>query len=127
MNAQKFMELKENYRYIGFRGLAEDESYTVGDTLRKSFNWDYENDITTYGDDEEQQLSGTCTLGMPEFVEFYGDEDEYEEFAELYEALLERTKNAYGGNIVLVAGSGMEHGEDEGEMIIEDAVVVEVL
>lgn len=106
------------YKVLGIRGLSDDESYKIGDTCRNSFDWDYENDVTSYGTDNEVELNGTCATHIA--VDMYWDDDE-----EIEEAINKVITNFnYGGKLVLIAGNDFEYGADEGEVIIKDAIVI---
>lgn len=108
----------KNFRVIGVRGLAEDEKYEIGDTLRNSYDWDYENDRTSYGTENEVELNGACASHV--VVDMNWDSDE-----EIKEAIENVIANFnYSGEIVLVGGNSFEYGADENEVIIEDAKVI---
>ena len=47
---------EENYKWIGIRHLADDENYTVGDFCRNSYDWDYENDCSSYDTENPEEL-----------------------------------------------------------------------
>jgi len=108
----------ENYEYVAVRALSEDEDYNVGDTCRNSFDHDYENDVTTYGTDEEIELNGTC--GVDTTIDTFYDEEA---------TMIEKIENAmnhsihYIGKKVLIVGNTAECGNDDMELIIEDAIV----
>lgn len=111
-----------NYSYIGIRHLADDESYSIGDYCRNSYDWDYEYDRSTYGTDEPVDLGGTCAYNtgiMPGWDELHEITDKLEKALAL--------SDCYYGNIVIIAGDHIEYGNDEGEIIIADAVVIATL
>ena len=121
VNVEKWVEaIKGNKNsYYGIRWTAEDECYCVGDIARNSYDWDIENDISTYETDEPVELDGTCAIEIicdPTF-----DEDD-----EIREAIEEALKNhnGYWGEPVLLGCRNAEYGNDAGEIIMEDAVVI---
>lgn len=111
-----------NYSYIGIRHLAEDESYSIGDYCRNSYDWDYEYDRSTYDTDEPIDLGGTCAYN----TKIAAGWDEPDEIAEKLEKAL-AASSCYIGDVVIIAGDRMEYGNDEGEIIIADAVVITTL
>lgn len=116
----KYMEeiRKAEYNVIGIRGLTDDENYSVGDICRNSYEWNYEEDRSTYDTGENIELSGTCAKGFS--FDLYWDEDE-----EIEERVNELLSNFnYCGKRVLVAGNSYEYGSDDGEVIIADAKVI---
>ncbi|WP_367567234.1 hypothetical protein [Lacrimispora sp.] len=105
--------------WIGIRHLATDEVYQVGDYCRPSYDWNFENDCSTYETDEPQELPGTCAYKTGILIGW----DEPEEIAEKLEKALEAS-NCYMGEIVIIAGNSAEYGNDNGEIIIKDAIVL---
>lgn len=109
-----------NHLFVGFRGLTEDESYKVGDTARDSYEWDLENDCSTYYTTGET-ADGTCAIGGE--VEWL-DEDE-----EIIEKLTQwKNEIAYYGEtddvVFLIGESEGEYGtRDENEVRIIDPIV----
>lgn len=53
MDAAQIRAIMEEGRFsdYGIRGLCFDEEYAVGDSPRESYDWDHENDISTYATD----------------------------------------------------------------------------
>lgn len=113
--------MNSNYGYIGIRHLAEDEKYEIGDICRNSYDWDYENDCSSY-DTNEVELSGTCAVDTR--IDLYLDDEEDIE-SKLMEAL--EASDQYFGSIAIIGGNGMEYGADDGEIIIEDATVIALI
>ena len=105
--------------YIGIRHLADDEHYNVGDYCRNSYDWDYEHDCSTYETDEPQELPGTCAYN----TKIHSGWDEPDEIKSKLQKALNASK-VYYGNIVIIGGDRVTYGNDEGEIIIEDAVVI---
>ena len=85
------------YEYIGIR--VQEVPFELGEMTHRSHVWDD-------GDDTGLELDGICAL-----------RGEYADLAASY----------YGDHIAIVAGNSIEYGEDKGEIIISDAVVLEVL
>ena len=113
----------EGYGVVAIRHCAEDEEYNVGDICRNSFDWNYELDHSTYEDEEQVELNGTCGLHIVGFENL--DEEEVEEATELFNKAMEKA-NIYSGQIVIIAGNSFEYGNDEHEVIIEDAEVIAI-
>lgn len=107
-----------NYSYVGIRHLAKDESYSIGDYCRNSYDWDYEYDRSAYDTDDPIDLGGTCAYNT-KIEPAYDDMQEIEE--KLEKAMLEAN---YIGTPVLIAGNRATCGNDDGELIIVDAVVI---
>lgn len=96
------------YNYYGIRTLRHDEECKIGAYCRNSYDWDHENDCSS-----EVELNGTCC------TEIESPEITVEEISNVHK---------YGnGNIVIVAGDSREYGEDDGEIIIRNAVIVKIL
>lgn len=72
---------EEGYGVVAIRHCTEDEEYNIGDICRNSFDWNYELDHSTYEDEEQVELNGTCGLHVRGFENF--DEEEVEEATEL--------------------------------------------
>lgn len=109
---------KEGYTVIGVRGLADDENYEVGEICRNSYEWDYEEDRSTFETGANIELNGTCAKGFA--IDLFWDEDQ--EIEEKINDLLADFN--YCGQRVIVAGKRYENGSDNGEVIIEDAKVI---
>lgn len=106
------------YKVIGIRGLTGDENYNIGDFLRNSYQWDYENDCSTFDTDNPLELNGACAKDTE--IDTFFDEDE-----DIIEKINKILKDFdYNGDRVLVAGNDYEYGMDENELIISDAVVI---
>lgn len=105
--------------YIGIRHLADDEHYNIGDYCRNSYDWDYEYDRSTYDTDEPQELSGTCAYDT-------GIQSAWDDPEEIKDKLKKAIKasDIYYGDIVILAGNRATYGNDENEIIIEDAIVI---
>lgn len=108
--------------WIGIRHLAEDEQYQIGEYCRNSYDWDYENDCSTYDTAEPQELPGTCAYNTG----IQGEWDDLEEIKEKLEKALNASRGYYG-DIVIIGGDRATYGNDEGEIIIADAVVIATL
>lgn len=112
---------QNGYNYIGIRHICEDESYSIGDYCRESYDWDYENDCSSYDTDQPISLGGTCALN----TKIMSGWDEPEEIIEKLELAIEKSKYYYGP-VIVVAGNSATYGNDEDEIIISDAIVLAV-
>lgn len=113
--------MNSNYGYIGIRHLAEDEEYEIGDICRNSYDWDYENDCSSYNTNEVE-LNGTCAVDTRIDLD-WDDEEEVE--SKLREAV--EVSDQYIGSIAIIGGNRMEYGADDGEIIIENATVIALI
>lgn len=111
--------MESGFCTIGIRHLSDDESYSVGDYCRNSFDWDYEYDRSTYDTESPVELSGTCAIRTNIDVGW----DENEEVMEKLTSALEKAK-CYFGTTIVIGGDRFEYGNDDGEIIIKDAQVV---
>lgn len=119
MNISNIMN--SNFSRIGIRWTTDDEHYNVGDTCRNSYDWDYENDISTYCTDTPVELNGTCAVDTN--IDLYFDEE-----AEVIEKLEIAIKNhKYAGNVIIIGGDEAEYGADEDEIIINNAIVLDII
>lgn len=114
--------MNSGYAFIGIRHMADDENYQKGDWCRNSYDWDYEVDCSTYDTGSPVELPGTCAYDTR--IELGWDEPE--EIKEKLEKALEGS-SAYFGEIIIIGGDRMEYGNDEEEIIINCAMVIEVL
>ena len=98
-------------RIFAIRGLADDEDYKIGDECRESRKWDEELDRPS----ETETIGGTCGICINDI---YGDFDR--------EKSITVAKN-YSDRLVLIGGNDFTRGNDEGEVIILHAVVLEII
>ena len=97
-------------RVVAVRGLQDDEDYKVGDECRDSLAWDEE-----LGMSSEESIGGTCAIRI---VDRYGDFDR--------EASIKVAQD-YSDRLVLIGGDSYTYGNDENEVIIPYAVVLEII
>lgn len=113
----------EKYDYYGLRTLTDDEDYNIGDIARASYDWDYDNDQSTYETDDPQELDGTAALELP--VDSYNNTPE--EIEQAIKTALSKSDCYMGSKKVLLGGYYASYGADEGEIDIEDAEVLAIL
>ncbi|WP_028562264.1 hypothetical protein [Paenibacillus pinihumi] len=120
----KYLEIAKEAlteRYVlGVRGLRSDESYEIGDSLRESYEWDLEEDCSTFHTTGET-AGGVCCISVNM------DADTPEELASNIEAAVKQA-SAYGDSgcaIVIVAGRSIntDYQMDDGEIRIRGAWV----
>lgn len=99
---------RTEYAYCGIR-VDDDVNYSVGDQTAPSRIW-------ADGDPTEDTLNGTSCIGLRTDA---GAED--------IAAALDAADSYYGNRLYLIAGDSMEYGEDAGEYIIRDAVVIAII
>lgn len=110
---------QEGYTFVGIRHLSNDEAYKVGDFCRNSYDWDYENDRSSYESEDPIELPGTCAYNTG-IDSGWDDDDEIEE--KILKAISE--SSCYSGKIAVIAGNSAEYGNDPEEIIIENAEVI---
>lgn len=91
-------DIYREYEYIGLR-VQDDVPFELGDLVHHSHVWDD-------GDDTGIELDGVCVLRA--------------DYAHL-------ANNYFGDHVAIIGGNFVEYGEDVGELIISDPVVLEVL
>lgn len=96
---------------VAVRGLQDDEDYNVGDDCRESLLWNEEFDRPS----ETKTIGGTCAIRI---VDEYGDFDK--------EASI-KAAQAYSDRLVLIGGYSYFYGNDEHEVIIPYATVIDIL
>ena len=96
------------YIYYGIR-IDDDVKYEEGDFASESRIWDN-------GEPTDEYANGTCCVG----IKAGASEEEIQKALKIAE-------DYYGDDVYLVGGDSMEYGEDAGEYVIKDAVVVSKL
>ena len=112
---------EEGYSVVAIRHCAEDEDYAVSDICRNSYDWNYELDCSTYDTEEPIELDGACGYHVRGFENL--DAEEIEEATEIFEKAMKEAETYYG-KVVIIAGYRYTYGNDENEVIIEDAEVI---
>lgn len=90
-------ELFYDYEIIGVR--VQEEPFELGEMDHRSHIW-------VDGDDTGEELNGVCVIKHD---------------------ALKYADDYFGNHIAIVAGNRYTYGEDPGEVILEDPVVVEIL
>lgn len=92
-------EIRDQYCFdkIGIR--VQDSEFVEGQILDNSFVW-------VDGEPTDEELDGTCALTLE-------DADLIQDY--------------FGEHVAIIGGDFGEYGQDEGELIIKDAEVLEVL
>lgn len=90
-----------------------------GEGLEASYQWDVENDISCY-ETTGEQLPGTSAIDITELIidQYYGVSEAARQIFEII------TTAAYDGYPCIIRGAFSEYGQDDGEVLIEDAEVV---
>lgn len=94
----------------GIRALCSDEDYAVGDEPRESYDWDHENDVSTYYTDG-RTVGGVCAVGI--------DSQYDDEIDQNVQAALDKVAIYSGNRIALIRADGCDFGEDGGEWILK--------
>lgn len=119
-------EILENNYLAGVRALADDEEYQVGDYCRDSYEWDLENDCSTYHTTGEI-ANGTCATMIE--TEYFKTDDWETELAENIKKAVEANKERYGDKQVIVVSKQVNNDGmfDPGEIRLVNAKVIAVL
>lgn len=97
-----------DYDYVGIR--TQERPYSLGDINHQSHVWDN-------GDDTGEQLGGISATNIhSDAVNMHGDGKEHN-----------RRGYYYGDHIAIICGNAVTWGDDVGEIIIDEAVVVEII
>lgn len=115
--------IQEKY-FLGVRSLTKDESYVVGDSVRESYEWDLENDCSTYFTTGETAV-GTCCICVDM------DAESPEELVENIKIAIQKAEKYgdVGCDTVIIAGrnTNNDYQMDEGEIRIVGAWVEMIL
>lgn len=82
----------------------------VGDEPRESYDWDHENDVSTYYTDG-RTVGGVCAVGI--------DAQYDDEIDQNVQVALDKVAIYSGNRIALVRADGCDYGEDAGEWILK--------
>lgn len=135
---EKYIELakkiiEEKYTFAGVRMLTDDEAYKIGDICRESYDWDRENDCSTYHT-TGLTAGGTCATKIDIDTLYYDldtVEEEIEEMARRIETVVKQNEEMYcGEQQVIIAGyeRNLDYDmTDDDEIRIYDAEVLMVL
>lgn len=117
----------EGYNAFGIRNICDRFGrLEVGDNVPNSYDWDIEADCSTYHTTGET-LNGACAVGINVGTLWLDGHDD-EELAEIIEEALKESKVYSFGEAMLIGGKdGCEYGNDPGEFIIRNAVVLAVI
>lgn len=110
--------MNSNYEIFGIRHITSDESYKVGDYARNSYDWDIEDDLSSYETSSPRELDGTSAYFTN--IDTLDDDEEVEKKLLI---ALEKSK-IYSGPAILLGGDRYDWGNDDNEIIIEDAEVL---
>lgn len=118
---------KNGYRFFGIRSISNEAgTLNVGDRCPDSYDWDMENDCSTFcttGD----TLNGACAVRIA-LADLFLDGDDDDEAAEAVEKAVEASSVYYGDEVMLIGSKdGCEDGWDQDEVILEDADVLAIL
>jgi hypothetical protein len=128
MNFKEIAEhIEDNGLTIGIRGLCQDEKYKAGDTVRESYEWNFEIDCSTYDIDGEE---GAKTGGTS-CIRIGSDMDDIEKLAEKIEQSFEMADGyaEHGAGYALIASKYVNSDGtfDEDETRLIDAKVIALL
>lgn len=118
---------EKGYHVFGIRRIWEEAGLlSVGDWCPDSYDWDYENDISTR-ETTGTTLDGACAVVIDTNHLFLDGSDD-NELEEAIEKAMKTSKGYYGDQTLLIGGNDhWEYGWDEDEVIIRDAKVLAVI
>lgn len=120
---------ESGYNVFGIRVVENDAGIlNVGDWCPDSYDWDHELDCSTR-DTTGETLNGACAVGIDTSCLMLDGEDDEDAAAEIEKAVEKSEAAGYWGDqMLLIAGSdGCEYGDDENEIIIENAKVIAIV
>lgn len=125
MNLQKIFDniKEEKYSVVAIRRYCKDEKYNVGDICRNSYEWNYEYDVSSYDTEAPTELDGTCGLNISDII----DCEDLTDVRNIIDNGIEKSSIYDGNNVIIIAGYDYSYGNDEEEVIIENAEVIAVL
>ena len=115
------IERLRKYHEFGIRWTTGDEHYKIGDMCRDSYDWNYDMDVSSYNTDDPVTLPGTCAINLYD-IDVWDETEEIEAY--IMDAV---NSHSYFGPVVVIAGDYKHNGQDEDEIIIEDAEVVGII
>lgn len=110
-------EEAKKYNYIGVRVVRNNETYSIGDVVNNSKDWDFENDRSS-----DIDLNGASAIEVVD-VDF----DETEEAKSLIIAASEIVRDYGKGQMVIIASNNVDYGDDPDEIVMSNAVVVGII
>nr|DAI19553.1 MAG TPA: hypothetical protein [Caudoviricetes sp.] len=106
-------------KYFRFGIRTDSREFAVGDEMPCSLRWD---DCCP----TEEELDGTCATNIY-WDDWTAIEDEIDDIAEGVERALKIQLEHYGNPKYIIAGEDFDYGEDNDEVIIKNAVVIEII
>ena len=118
---------ENGYRVFGVRKIREEAGLlNAGDHCPDSYDWDYENDISTR-ETTGETLGGACAILVDTYCLFFDGTDD-DELEQAIESAAESADEYDGQQLLLIGGkSQWRDGWDENEVIIKDADVLAVI
>lgn len=118
---------EKGYHVFGIRRIWEEAGLlNVGDWCPDSYDWDYENDISTR-ETTGTTLDGACAVVIDTDHLFLDGSDD-EELEERIGKALKASEIYYSDETMLIGGrDGYEYGYDDDEVIIRDADVLAIV
>jgi len=113
----EIIEKSQKYNYIGARGLCSDENYKIGDFARNSKDWDFEDDCSS-----SEDLNGSCAIEIV-ISSIFDTDDEIEE--KINSAV--EVARGYGKRVAILCSNEADYGDDENEIVMNNAIVIALL
>lgn len=108
------IEEAKKYNYIGVRVVRNNEVYTIGETVKNSMDWDFENDCSS-----DEELNGASAIEVVD-VDF----DNIETTKNAIDEVAKLVRGYGKGQMVIIASDDVDYGDDPGEIVMSSAVVV---
>lgn len=118
--------IEKRFYAVGVRSLCEDEQYSIGDYCRESYEWDIEEDCSTYYTTGET-ANGTCATHIDN--QYFTTNDEVIELAERIAQVVKENQDNYGGQQIIIAGNQINRDGlfDSDEIRIANAIVIGIV
>lgn len=121
------------YKYMGIRGTYE--PHEVNEILETSYDWDHDNDISTFETDDPIELGGVCCINLTHDDYEYDWIETEEEMEDVINYMLDQIEFATGGysypHFCIVVSNDWNplnmYENDEHEIILADAKVIKII
>ncbi|MEO3947642.1 hypothetical protein [Gorillibacterium sp. CAU 1737] len=119
--------IANKYWHVGVRSLCVDETYAVGDDCRESYEWDFENDCSTFHTSGET-ADGTCVtrIDTEGFNFYFPEEEDAAALAANIAKAVELNSGYINGPQAIIAGSSSRtdgHFDDNEVRLINAHVI----
>lgn len=95
-------EILESGLLAGVRSICPDEQYEEGDYCRQSYEWDFENDISTF-ETTKELARGTCATNID--LNYFKSNNKPVELALRIQEMIDYNKSYGRGNQIVIVGN----------------------